>query len=124
MKTRITRTKEATVIYMDGRMNYEEQDKLRVSMNRIVDEIKKDSVPKMLIFDMEGLDFVGSTGISCFVQTLQEVNQKSPIRPAYSHVSREFQQIIRAFDDSDQFQFDLSALDEPPSRPIREPLDN
>ena len=64
-----------------------------------------DQSPKKIIFNFENLEFVGSSGISNFVQTLKEVNARSSFRPRYCNVRSEFQKIIRAFDEAQEFEF-------------------
>ncbi len=51
-----------------------------------------------IIFDLEKLDFVGSCGITNFLQTLAEFNGKSAIKPKYNHMKNEFKRMIKAFD--------------------------
>ena len=54
---------------------------------------------------MEKLEFVGSSGISSFVQTLKEFTAVAQTKPRYCNVKSEFRRIIKAFDEEDLFQF-------------------
>ena len=58
-----------------------------------------------MIFDLGQLQFVGSSGISAFIQALRDFNGRAPIRPRYTNVRNEFKKIIVAFDDSGTFEF-------------------
>ncbi len=105
MKTRITKKGATTVIAMDGRIDFETQEPLRRDLTKLVDRKKTDSVPHQIIVNLEKLEFVGSSGISAFVQTLREFNALAPQRPKYVGVRNEFKRVIKAFDPDDQFQF-------------------
>jgi hypothetical protein len=39
------------------------------------------------------------------VQTLKDFNRRSPTKPRYCNVGSEFQKVIRAFDDNEEFDF-------------------
>lgn len=105
MKTHIKKTGDTIVVVMDGRLDFETYVPLREDLSKIIDHSQKDSVPKKIIFNLDKLEFVGSSGISSFVQTLKEFNASSPTKPRYCHVKSEFKRIIKAFDDEDQFEF-------------------
>ena len=93
---------------MDGNLDYEMQDPLRENLEEVLADSQKDSVPKKIIFDMKGLEFVGSSGITNFIQTLKDINDKAIVKPTYTNVKSEFKRMIRAFDDSQGFQIDES----------------
>ena len=106
MKTKISQTPHATLIRLGGRLSIEDQDKVRRALLSLVDRKKTDEVPKKLIFDFENLQFVGSTGISSFIQTLREVNHLASERPSFCRVGSEFKKLIRAFGQGDE-EFDF-----------------
>ncbi len=62
-------------------------------------------IPHILI-NLENLEFVGSSGISSFVQALKEFNLSAPSRPTYCNVKSEFKRIIRAFDEESLFEIE------------------
>lgn len=93
------------VVSMDGRLNFEAQEPLRQDLTRLVSQTKRDVVPQKIIVNLEHLEFVGSSGISAFVQTMKEFNQRAPTKPRYVNVSSEFQRVMKAFDESGAFEF-------------------
>lgn len=105
MKTRLLREGDTVVLNVDGTLDMEAQEPLRDNLSRLVSRSKTDSIPLKIIVNLENLEFVGSSGISKFVQTLKEFNSRSPIRPRYCNVKTEFQRIIKAFDEENQFEF-------------------
>jgi anti-anti-sigma factor len=104
MKTQIKKNGDTVVVIMDGMLDFETSVPLREDLSRILDDSMEDQVPKKIIFNLEKLEFVGSSGISNFVQTLKEFNETSPTKPRYCHVKSEFKRIIKAFDDEEQFE--------------------
>ena len=105
MKTQIKKKGDTVVVTMDGHLDFETHLPLRENLSKIIDNSKTDSVPKKIIFNLEKLEFVGSSGISSFVQTLKDFNSSSPTRPKYCNVKSEFQRIIKAFDEENAFDF-------------------
>lgn len=105
MKTQIKKVGDTVVVYMDGTLNFETNEPLRERLENLIEQAKQDSVPKKIIFNLEKLEFVGSSGISSFVQTLKDINSQADIIPRYCHVRSEFKKIIEAFDDDEAFQF-------------------
>jgi len=104
MKTQIRKQGDTIVVTMDGRLDFETHVPLREDLSKIIRQTKTDQAAK-IIFDLEKLEFVGSSGISSFVQTLKEFNSVSPKKPAYCNVKNEFKRVIKAFDEEDGFQF-------------------
>ena len=105
MKTQIKKIGDTIVVSMDGKLDFETSVPLREDLGKIMRHAKTDSTPKKIIFNLEGLDFVGSSGISSFVQALKEFNENSPTKPRYCHVKSEFRRVIKAFDDNEIFEF-------------------
>ena len=93
------------VVSMDGRLDFETHVPLREDLSKLADQAKSDSVPRKIIFNLEKLEFVGSSGISSFVQTLKEFNASVPTRPRYCNVKSEFRRVIKAFDEEAIFEF-------------------
>ena len=90
---------------MDGKLDFETHIPFREDLSRIIRNAKSDSTPSKIIFNFERLEFVGSSGISSFVQTLKEFNAVSPSRPQYHNVRSEFKRVIKAFDEEALFDF-------------------
>lgn len=105
MKTQVKKVGDTIIVSMDGKLDFETALPLREDLSKIIRQTKTDTSPKKIIFNMENLDFVGSSGISSFVQTLRDFNTASSVKPRYCHVKSEFQKIIKAFDEGVAFEF-------------------
>jgi anti-anti-sigma factor len=105
MKTQIKKNGDTIIVSMDGILDFETHAPLREDLSKLIDQAQTDSVPKKIIFNLENLEFVGSSGISSFIHLLKEFNSHSPTRPRYCNVKSEFRRIIKAFDEGDLFEF-------------------
>lgn len=105
MKARIKNQGSNIVFYFDGKIDYETQDTVCHLIEKTLRQNKTDSTPKNIIMNFENLEFVGSTGITQFVQQLKAIHSENQVRPQYAGVRSEFQKIIKAFDDDQQFSF-------------------
>jgi anti-anti-sigma factor len=103
MKTQIKKIGDTIVVTMDGKLDFETNIPLRENLAKLARQAHQDSVPKKIIFNFENLEFVGSSGISSFVQALKEFNVIAPTRPRYCNVKSEFKRIIKAFDEDHLF---------------------
>ena len=104
MKTQIKKHGDTIIVHMDGTLDFETHVPLREDLGKIIRSTKTDSTAK-IIFNLQNLEFVGSSGISSFVQTLKDFNSVAPSKPAYCNVKSEFKRVIKAFDETDQFEF-------------------
>src|SRR3954468_14382443 len=105
MKTEIKKVGDTIVVSMDGKLDFETAGPLRENLGKLIRQAKTDSVPRKIIVNCENLEFVGSSGISSFVQALKEFNANAPIRPRYCNVKSEFKRVIKAYDEMDIFEF-------------------
>jgi anti-anti-sigma factor len=105
MKTQIKREGNTIIVSMDGRLDFAAQAPLREDLAKLAKQTHADSIPKHIIFNMEKLEFVGSSGISSFIQTLKEFNNSTATKPKYCHFKSEFRKIIQAFEDDQLFEF-------------------
>jgi anti-anti-sigma factor len=105
MKARIKNQGNSIVLYLDGKIDYETQDSVCALISKTIRQNKTDSTPKNIIMNLENLEFVGSTGITQFVQQLKAIHSENQVRPVYAGVKSEFQKIIKAFDSDQQFSF-------------------
>ncbi len=105
MKTQIRKIGDALVVSIDGKLNFETQDSIRSDLSRLARQTLTDSAPKKVIFNLEKLEFVGSSGISSFVQALKDFNSTAASKPRYCNVGSEFQRVIKAFDEENAFEF-------------------
>ncbi len=105
MKTHIKKKGDTLVVSMDGRLDFETHVPLREDLSKLLRNTKTDSVATKIIVNLENLEFVGSSGISSFVQTLKDFTTEAPTRPRYCNVRSEFKRIIKAFDEEELFEF-------------------
>lgn len=111
MKTQIKRIGDTVIVSMEGKLDFETHIPLRENLDRLIHPLKNTKnaknveAPNKIIFNLENLEFVGSSGISAFIQALQEFNSHAPSRPRYCNVGSEFRQIIKAFDELELFDF-------------------
>jgi anti-anti-sigma factor len=103
MKTRIKKLGDSVVVALDGKVDYETQEPFRQDLQKLVSENKQDSAPKSFVFDLGNLEFVGSSGITHLIQTLKDFTHQTGARPRYVNVGSEFQKIMRAFDETGDF---------------------
>lgn len=105
MKTEIKKQGNTILVTMNGKLDFETQIPLREDLARLAKQARTESAPKKIIFNLENLQFVGSSGISSFIQTMKEFNQNAPSKPRYCHVRTEFKKIIQALDVEKVFDF-------------------
>lgn len=105
MKTQIKKNGDTMVISMGGKLDFDVNEPLRADLGKIIQQANTDTVPKKIIFNLENLEFVGSCGISSFVQTLRDFTHRAPLKPRYCNVRSEFKKIMQAFDEESGFEF-------------------
>ena len=101
MKTIIRRDGNAVIVTIEGHLDFEGTDTFRESLNRL----ERQTAASRVVFDLGQLQFVGSSGISAFVQTLRDFNSRATLKPRYANVKSEFKKIILAFDEQNSFEF-------------------
>jgi anti-anti-sigma factor len=123
MKARIKNTNESIIISLDGKVDYESQDEICNLINRTVsqNQNRTDQTAKKIILNLKELEFVGSSGITQFVQSLKAIHQQTDIVPKYCGVRSEFKKIMKAFDETNEFDFyDDEGLSKKNGKPILE----
>ena len=105
MKTDIKKVGDTVVVSMEGQLDFEMQEPLKRDLDALIRRVRTDHAPKKIIFNFEDLEFVGSSGISSFVQTLKDFNTSSPMKPRYCGVKSEFRRVMKAFDEAEVFEF-------------------
>ncbi len=106
MKTQINKIGDTLIVSMEGKLDFEMQDTLRQDLNQLVSDARKtDQSATKIVFNLEDLQFVGSSGISNFIQTLKEVSSKTNQKPRYCGVSSEFKRVMQALDETKTFEF-------------------
>ena len=119
MKARINANKESIIISLDGKIDYETQDEICEIINNTIERNKKDQVAKNIVVNLKNLEFVGSSGITQFVHSLKAIHNDTDITPKYCGVRSEFQKIIKAFDEENEFDFyDDEALTRRNGKPL------
>ena len=71
MKTIIRKDGDAYIVHLEGQLHINNQTPIKENLNRLVQHSQTDSISK-IIFNFENLEFVGSSGISYFIQILKE----------------------------------------------------
>jgi anti-sigma B factor antagonist len=80
-------------VHMEGGLDYENGLPLRKELQEIVE-----SHPAMAVtIDLNGLDFVGSSGIGHFVETIKLLNENKQ-RIKISNVKSEFLKVFKLYD--------------------------
>lgn len=88
---------EVTVIALEGKLDFESQDLLRENILNLTKQGRK------VVVDMEGLNFVGSSGITHFIRSLYEFQERGLTVPKLCNVKSEFRKIISAYDSNRDF---------------------
>jgi anti-anti-sigma factor len=105
MKARIKNNADAIILYFDGKVDYESQNQVCNTLQNTIEKNKTDATPKKIIVSFENLEFVGSSGITQFVQSLKAIHADTDVIPKYCGVRSEFQKIMQAFDSEHEFEF-------------------
>lgn len=108
MKTNIRKVGDTTVVSMDGKLDFETSEPLRKDLRKLILNPRKnvtDETPKKIIFNLENLEFVGSSGIASFIQALKDFDSQADSKPRYCNVKSEFKRVMKAFDEEGIFEF-------------------
>ena len=105
MKAKIKKNDDKIILTLEGKIDYETQDDACAVINRTIEKNKTDETPKKILVSMKDLQFVGSAGITHFVEQLKKIHDDTSVTPKYIGVKSEFQKIIRAFDEEGEFEF-------------------
>ena len=77
-------------IYMNGDLNHDYNLRLKE-----LHEISSQHPHSIITIDMHSLDFVGSSGISKFVELLKELRRDAPEKYKLSNIKSEFFKVLR-----------------------------
>ncbi len=105
MKAKIRQNEDQIILSLEGKIDYETQDDACAVINKTIEKNKTDETPKKIIVSMKELQFVGSAGITQFVEQLKKIHDQTDVTPKYVAVKSEFQKIIKAFDEENEFEF-------------------
>ncbi len=104
MQAKIEKKGNTIIVHVNGKIDHESQLVLKENLIELSKKARTDTVPNKFIFDLENLEFVGSSGITSFMQSLKEFNSSAQIKPKYCNVKSEFRKIIQAFDNEELFE--------------------
>jgi len=105
MKAKIKQNADVLVLSLEGKIDYESQDVTCAFINKTIEKNKTDETPKKILVSMKDLQFVGSAGITHFVEQLKKIHDDTDVTPKYIGVKSEFQKIMKAFDSDNEFEF-------------------
>lgn len=119
MKAQIKKVGDTIVVAIGGKIDYETAEPFKENLKKIANSAKTDSTPTKVIFDMENLEFVGSSGITQFIQTLKDFGVRTDQKARIMKASSEFKKVMRAYDEEQTFEFsDFESA--PPQKPLLE----
>jgi anti-anti-sigma factor len=105
MKAKLSSLEDSLIISIDGKVDYETQDEVCNFINTTIERNQRDQTAKQIIVNLKNLEFVGSSGITQFVQSLKSIHSDTHFTPKYCGVRSEFQKIMKAFDEENEFDF-------------------
>ena len=91
MKARISQNGDVMVVHVSGHIDYETVSPFRETC---MTQFRK----RKVVFNLENLSFVGSSGITQFVQTLQDLAEASPDGLKVCQASSEFRKVLTSND--------------------------
>ena len=89
MQAKLELKEDITIVHLSGRIDYEAADKFRETCLKVL-------VDKKLVFDLASLSFVGSSGITPFLETMQDLYYKNRGYLKLSRVGVEFRKIFES----------------------------
>jgi anti-sigma B factor antagonist len=92
MQAKIRREGDITVVELRGRLDFETAEPFRETCQDVLANSK-------VVFNLDGLSFVGSSGIGAFVNTLREFSKANPVPPKFCNVRSEFRKVFKASDE-------------------------
>lgn len=95
MKANILRDALGNItVQMEGDLGFEHG----IPFQNELQSLLSDNPHAKITVDLGGLDFVGSSGICHFVETVEILNKKTNNRIGLSNVGKDFKKIFRLFD--------------------------
>jgi len=98
MKTKIIQDEGVTLVELTGYLDFESARPLADSISKLYEADQS----VRLVINLQGLEFVGSSGISSFVKAMKFFNAQK-VKPSYWGVKAEFQRLFRLFEDAEPF---------------------
>lgn len=106
VKSKITTDANGNIIVeMHGGFDYEYSHTLNHELARIVQKHKTANI----MLDLNNMDFVGSSGIGDFVETLRVLNRGSDKQIKLINVKSEFKRVFKLYNLEDSFTLEAQA---------------
>jgi anti-anti-sigma factor len=87
MDAEISKSGEVTIVRLKGRLDFETPEPFRRNcLEKLVNE--------KVVFNLQELSFVGSCGITIFVELLSQFSQKNSFRPKFCGMNSEFRRLF------------------------------
>ena len=107
MQAKVKRKGSFTIFELEGNIDFETAKPFRDQCTSI---ITKATIPTQIVFNMHGLKFVGSSGLSSFIQTLKEFNGLTS-KPRFCGVGSEFKKIFKIYSPDEEFEIFASEIE-------------
>jgi anti-anti-sigma factor len=82
-----------TIFELEGHLDFETTNQFNDKCDALMNDVPEQQV----VFNLEKLKFVGSSGISQFITILKKFNNRKP-KPRLCHLSTEFNRMFRAYE--------------------------
>jgi len=92
MKANVINKRGITIVTFEGHISYARAHELRKQLKRLYASKRN----QKMIFNLEKLEFVGSSGIRYFIDVFKELTQKRT-QPRFYGISAEFEYLFEAF---------------------------
>lgn len=89
MKAKIRREGEIFIIHLKGKIDFDSTEPFR-------ETVLSHLIGQKVVFNLSELSFVGSNGITPFMETMTELCNGAPTRIHFCHLSSEFRRIFEA----------------------------
>ena len=89
MQAKLEKKEGVTIVHLSGRIDYESADRFRETCLKMLNDQK-------LVFNLEGLSFVGSSGITPFLQTMNDLSSQNKGQLKFCQVGVEFRKIFES----------------------------
>lgn len=90
-RTSVSSQGNITILEFQGQLNFEAQQDLRDQYAELI--VKHENV----VIDLSLLEFVGSSGVTNFIQTLRDLAAEKGRQPRFCNVPSEFKRLLEAF---------------------------
>lgn len=105
LRASLSNHQDVTVIALEGKLDYENQEVLKENILALMKQGKR------IVIDMQGLSFIGSSGITHFIRSLYEFQDAGHAQPRLCNLKSEFRKIIAAYDNNGEFSIHASRED-------------